>query len=122
MSNKNKRVSFQEKLNKLYDQPEREWLDYRSQDKIENICDLVVDYFKILGVTYENLFERTRKAEVVTARFIVMHFNRDIGCFQLGKKFKLNHATVINGFKKIDRYLSYDKKFKAFIEELEDRI
>lgn len=121
-SNKNKRVSFEEKLKKLYNQPERDWIDYKSSDKVEQTCEVVIDHFQILGVTYENLFERTRRAEVVMARFIIMHFNKDLGCFKLGKKFNLNHATVINGFKKIDRFMSYDKQFVNFIEELEDRI
>ena len=81
---------------------------------------IVCDFF---FVNPDELFTVTRKREIVEARYFVWYFlKRDYPNLSLpflGKIYNRDHATVINGIKRIREWCETDKFFKSKVEEID---
>ncbi len=90
---------------------------------IDYIQKVVCDYFDL---PIELMKSKTRKREVVQARQIAMYFAKQytksslatIGARCGGK----DHATVLHACKTVNNLMDTDKRFKAYMEELEKKI
>lgn len=90
---------------------------------IEYIQKMVCDYFKI---NVDLMKSKTRKREVVQARQIAMYFAKNltksslatIGAHCGGK----DHATVLHACKTVNNLMDTDKRFKAYVDELDKKI
>ncbi|MBS1651747.1 MAG: chromosomal replication initiator protein DnaA [Bacteroidetes bacterium] len=90
---------------------------------IDYIQKVVCDYFD-LGI--DTMKSKTRKREVVQARQIAMYFAKSmtksslatIGMHCGGK----DHATVLHACRTVNNLIDTDKRFKAYIDELEKKI
>ncbi len=90
---------------------------------IDYIQKVVCDYFDL---QIDTMKSKTRKREVVQARQIAMFFAKSmtksslatIGMHCGGK----DHATVLHACRTVNNLMDTDKRFKAYIEELEKKI
>ena len=90
---------------------------------IDYIQKVVCDYF---DMPLELLKSKTRKREVVQARQIAMYFSKcftksslaTIGLHCGGK----DHATVLHACRTVNNLMDTDKRFKNYIEELNNKI
>jgi chromosomal replication initiator protein len=90
---------------------------------IDYIQKVVCDYFDL---AIDTMKSKTRKREVVQARQIAMFFAKSmtksslatIGMHCGGK----DHATVLHACRTVNNLMDTDKRFKAYIEELEKKI
>lgn len=90
---------------------------------IDYIQKVVCDYFNL---PIELLKSKTRKREVVQARQIAMYFAKSltksslatIGMHCGGK----DHATVLHACRTVNNLIDTDKRFRAYIDELEKKI
>ncbi len=90
---------------------------------IDYIQKVVCDYFNL---PIELIKSKTRKREVVQARQIAMYFAKSmtksslatIGMHCGGK----DHATVLHACRTVNNLIETDKRFRAYIEELEKKI
>lgn len=90
---------------------------------IDYIQKVVCDYFDL---PIELMKSKTRKREVVQARQIAMYFAKQytksslatIGAHCGGK----DHATVLHACKTVNNLMDTDKRFRAYVEELEKKI
>ncbi|MEO6884199.1 MAG: chromosomal replication initiator protein DnaA [Bacteroidia bacterium] len=90
---------------------------------IDYIQKVVCDYFDL---PLELLKSKTRKREVVQARQIAMYFAKsmtksslaNIGLHCGGK----DHATVLHACRTVNNLMDTDKRFKAYIDELNKKI
>ncbi|HHT04302.1 MAG TPA: chromosomal replication initiator protein DnaA [Bacteroidales bacterium] len=90
---------------------------------IEYIQKVVFDYFNIPIAKIQSL---TRKREIVQARQLAMYFSKKhtknslaiIGT-KCGNK---DHATVLHACKAVKNLYNTDKKYKAWVDDLEKRI
>jgi len=90
---------------------------------IDYIQKVVSDYFDL---PIELMKSKTRKREVVQARQIAMYFAKlytksslaTIGAHCGGK----DHATVLHACKTVNNLMETDKRFRAYVEELEKKI
>lgn len=90
---------------------------------IDEIQQVVSDYFKMDVATLQS---KTRKRHVVQARQLAMFFAKkyteaslaSIGS-QIGQR---DHATVLHACKTVDNLFQTDKKFRQYVEELEEKL
>jgi chromosomal replication initiator protein len=90
---------------------------------IDFIQKVVCDYFDL---PIEILKSKTRKREIVQARQIAMYFAKsltksslaNIGIHCGGK----DHATVLHACRTVNNLMETDKRFRAYIEELEKKM
>ena len=90
---------------------------------IDYIQKVVCDYFDL---AIDTMKSKTRKREVVQARQIAMYFAKSmtksslatIGMHCGGK----DHATVLHACRTVNNLMDTDKRFKAYVEELEKKI
>jgi chromosomal replication initiator protein len=90
---------------------------------IDYIQKIVSDYFSI---PLEMMHSKTRKREIVQARQIAMYFSKNltksslatIGS-QIGGK---DHATVLHACKTVGNLYETDKRFRAYIVEIEKKL
>jgi chromosomal replication initiator protein len=90
---------------------------------IDYIQKVVCDYFSL---PIELMKSKTRKREVVQARQIAMYFAKSmtksslatIGLHCGGK----DHATVLHACRTVNNLMDTDKRFKAYIDELNKKI
>lgn len=90
---------------------------------IDYIQKVVCDYFDL---SIEQMKSKTRKREVVQARQIAMFFSKQltksslatIGMHCGGK----DHATVLHACRTVNNLMETDKRFKAYVEEIEKKI
>jgi chromosomal replication initiator protein len=90
---------------------------------IDFIQKVVCDYFDL---PLEMLKSKTRKREIVQARQIAMYFAKSltksslatIGMHCGGK----DHATVLHACRTVNNLMETDKRFRAYIEELEKKM
>ena len=90
---------------------------------IDYIQKVVSDYFNI---PIEMMHSKTRKREIVQARQIAMYFSKNltksslatIGS-QIGGK---DHATVLHACKTVGNLYETDKRFRAYIVEIEKKL
>ncbi|MCZ2443256.1 MAG: chromosomal replication initiator protein DnaA, partial [Flavobacteriales bacterium] len=90
---------------------------------IDYIQKVVCDYFDL---PIELMKSKTRKREVVQARQIAMYFAKQytksslatIGSHCGGK----DHATVLHACKTVNNLIETDKRFRAYVEELDKKI
>ncbi|MBQ5996693.1 MAG: chromosomal replication initiator protein DnaA [Bacteroidales bacterium] len=93
--------------------------------------EISIDYIKRVVCSYYNLSEeqllaKTRKREIVQARYLSMYFAKmftkcsltGIGT-QIGKK---DHATVLYACKTVNNLMATDKQFRMQAEEIEKKI
>ncbi len=72
----------------------------------------------VTGVSYENMKKKTRKPNIVEARYYAMKLLREaeVGSFSfIGDLFQLDHSTVIRGIKRINmlietKQVKYERK------------
>ena len=90
---------------------------------IDYIQKVVCDYFNL---PLEVLKSKTRKREVVQARQIAMYFAKSLTKSSLstigincGGK---DHATVLHACRTVNNLMDTDKRFKNYIEELNNKI
>ena len=62
---------------------------------------------------YSNIRVKCRKRELIDLRFIFFHIAKKSGytSITIGKYFKKDHSTILNGWKKFDRYINTDEEF-----------
>lgn len=69
---------------------------------------------------------KSRKRELVIARQVSMYFVRrrciHMSLKEIGSFFDQHHTSVLNGIKAVEDQLSIDKRFKANLEYLENRL
>lgn len=90
---------------------------------IDYIQKVVCDYFDL---PIELMKSKTRKREVVQARQLAMYFAKQytksslatIGAHCGGK----DHATVLHACKTVNNLMDTDKRFRAYVQELEKKI
>ncbi len=90
---------------------------------IDYIQKVVCDYFDL---AIDTMKSKTRKREVVQARQIAMFFAKSmtksslatIGMHCGGK----DHATVLHACRTVNNLMDTDKRFRAYIDELEKKI
>ena len=90
---------------------------------IDFIQIVVCDYFDL---PIELMKSKTRKREVVQARQIAMYFSKsmtksslaNIGLHCGGK----DHATVLHACRTVNNLMDTDKRFRAYVDELEKKI
>lgn len=90
---------------------------------IDYIQKVVCDYFDL---AIDTMKSKTRKREVVQARQIAMYFAKNmtksslatIGMHCGGK----DHATVLHACRTVNNLMDTDKRFRAYIDELEKKI
>ncbi|MFC2097120.1 chromosomal replication initiator protein DnaA [Bacteroidota bacterium] len=90
---------------------------------IDYIQKTVCDYF---NMPIDILQSKTRKREIVQARQIAMYFSKNltksslatIGA-QIGGK---DHATVLHACKTVNNLIDTDKRFRAYIEEIDKKL
>ncbi len=90
---------------------------------IDYIQKVVSDYFSI---PLDLMHSKTRKREIVQARQIAMYFSKSltksslatIGS-QIGGK---DHATVLHACKTVSNLFETDKRFRAYIAEIEKKL
>lgn len=90
---------------------------------IDYIQKVVSDYFKL---DLETLRSKSRKRNIVQARQLAMFFAKkytkaslaNIGS-QIGDR---DHATVLHACKTVDNLLETDKQFKAFFEDINNKL
>jgi chromosomal replication initiator protein len=90
---------------------------------IDYIQKVVCDYFDL---PIDLMKSKTRKREVVQARQIAMYFSKSmtksslatIGMHCGGK----DHATVLHACRTVNNLMDTDKRFRAYIDELEKKI
>lgn len=95
----------------------------RKEVSIDFITKTVCEYFDL---PTDALLTKTRKREIVQARQIAMYFSKNltkhslaaIGS-QIGDK---DHATVLHACKTVNNLMETDKKFKAYLIEIEKKI
>ena len=93
--------------------------------------EISIDYIKRVVCSYYNLSEeqllaKTRKREIVQARYLSMYFAKmftkcsltGIGT-QIGKK---DHATVLYACKTVNNLMATDKQFRMQAQEIEKKI
>lgn len=76
-------------------------------------------------ITKNQLLLKSRKRDLVTARQTIFYLLRKYSKYTLsdiGTQFNQDHATVLHGHKHIIQLLDSDRKFKAEIQFLEDKI
>ena len=90
---------------------------------IDYIQKVVCDYFDL---NIDLMKSKTRKREVVQARQIAMYFAKCMTKSSLatigmhcGEK---DHATVLHACRTVNNLMDTDKRFKAYIEELDKKI
>jgi chromosomal replication initiator protein len=90
---------------------------------IDYIQKVVSDYFKL---DLDTLRSKSRKRNIVQARQLAMFFAKkytkaslaNIGS-QIGDR---DHATVLHACKTVDNLLETDKQFKAFFEDINNKL
>ena len=90
---------------------------------IDYIKKVVCDYFDL---SIEQMKSKTRKREVVQARQIAMFFSKQltksslatIGMHCGGK----DHATVLHACRTVNNLMDTDKRFRAYVDEIEKKI
>lgn len=90
---------------------------------IDYIQKVVCDYFQL---PIELMKSKTRRREVVQARQIAMYFSKNltkaslanIGAHCGGK----DHATVLHACRTVNNLMDTDKRFKAYITELDKKL
>lgn len=86
-------------------------LNFQNNQQIKIIC-------KKLNFKTEDLFENTRKKDIVLKRDIVIYILKkrlNISITNIGKIFNKNHSTVIHSLKKIEKKLE-NKDFKKYLD------
>ena len=88
---------------------------------MEFIITIVQSYFNVAEDYY---LRRSRKYEIVLPRQIAMYlirkYTNKISLNDIGKKFGgKNHATILNGVKRIKNYMDVDKELKNQVADIE---
>lgn len=90
---------------------------------VNKIQEVVCGHFKI---PVELLQTKTRKREVVQARYLAMYFSKNLTKYslsyignQIGKK---DHATVLYACKAVSDLMQTDRHFRMQVEELQNKL
>jgi len=73
----------------------------------------------------ENIFDRTKKAETVEARYISIYLVRKyllVSMVTAGKMYGKDHSTIVYACRTIKDRMTVDKKFKAKVKSIEQAI
>lgn len=87
-----------------------------TQELIKNIVE---EYFEL------NIGKRTRKKEYIEARAIYYKLVREYTMMSLdatGKTVNTDHACVINGIRRLDGWLTYDRRMIAIYSDINDKV
>ena len=79
------------------------------------ILEIIKEVEEITGITHEMMLQKTRKREVVEAKYIAMAAIRERTAFTLMEiaiAFGKDHTTVIHARKTVKNLMDTDKKFK----------
>ncbi len=97
--------------------------DIDSDVSIDFIQKCIAEYF---NVTVEELKDKTRKKEIVTARHIAMYFAKEYTSLALktiGYHFgKRDHTTVLHALEAVNDLMETDKKYLNAIKEIQKRL
>ena len=90
--------------------------------KTITVTHVIKTISEFYNIEEKNLFEKTRRKEIVKPRQIAMYLLRndlDSSYPFIGQKFgHRDHTTVIHAYKKIDRLIKNDNKLNQEIEEI----
>lgn len=93
------------------------------QIQVQQIQQIVSNVTKI---SLEDIISQTRKANIVQARHLSMHFSRWYTALPMKKIANLhgkdNHATIIHADEVISSEIRRNKSLKAIYEEIESQI
>jgi len=95
--------------------------------------NIIYHICKFYGIPSKQIFADTRKATTIFYRHLFFYLSKDMMkkvsyreiiefAFEHNYNVKQNHATLVNGVKKIKDRLSYDKDFREDLENLKERI
>ncbi len=71
------------------------------------------------------LLNKGRKKEIALPRQVLMYLAKkltDLSFPAIGEMLKRNHTTIMHGCKAVEEMLEKDQEFKAFVEQLEQKI
>jgi hypothetical protein len=88
----------------------------------ENIIWTINKACEFQWISAEDIFKRTRKRPVVYARKIVMsilYHNSDLSNEEIGRIFKMDHASVSYSVKSLLELISFDKIFRDYYQNIE---
>lgn len=90
---------------------------------IDEVQKMVSEYF---GLSVEDLKDKTRKKEIVTARQIAMYFAKEYTGFSLksiGYHFGgRDHSTVIHAIQTVNDYMMEKRELKMHIDEINKKL
>ncbi|MDR0790140.1 MAG: chromosomal replication initiator protein DnaA [Bacteroidales bacterium] len=90
---------------------------------IEYIQRVVCDYFH---VDVNKILTSSRKGDIAQARQIAMYFSRKLTKHSLStigtKCGNKDHSTVLHACKQVDNHYSADRKYKTYIDEIEQKL
>lgn len=77
------------------------------------------------GVTHAEMLSRTRIASIVSARHVAIYLTRHLtpqSSSEIGRRFKIDHSTVLHAIKLVKRRMQDDVKFFKHVEELKQEL
>lgn len=94
----------------------------RGNIKSNDPLEIIKSVCYVLNVSIEDIIGKTRKREVVEARYIaigiIFNSNDRITKVNIGKIFNRDHSTVIYSLRIFDDLLSCDKSFKRKVNDV----
>ena len=86
---------------------------------VEDVLNVVTDY---VGLTIDELSTKSRKPKFVISRqitwFLIKRFKVKTWLVDMGNIFNKDHATVINGLKRIDNLMFADKEIIGMVGDM----
>lgn len=87
-----------------------------------DVLNLIEQFCKLYGCTWEDLMQRNRKDWLVECRYLLMYFlNRKyfLSKSLIARLFNLDHTSAIHGIRKIENKMTSDNNFKEYIERMD---
>lgn len=81
------------------------------------------EYCSKIGMPLEKLKSKSRKREVITARFIYWYHLREnrYTYEEIGRMFGMNHATVIHAVRTVDNFIAIDDSYiEKFLKAIQN--
>lgn len=110
---------------------ERHIEDAQVIEKIrKNYENILINFIKEIVCNYYNVnedvfYSKKKKRHFVKIKYVCIYLittNTEVTVTDLGKRFNINHGTVIHGRDNIKGYLTYDDKLKKEVSDLQQMI
>jgi chromosomal replication initiator protein len=94
-----------------------------NRQKINYVDNIIKEICKFYSLSYEDITSKSRKREIVKARFIAIYLIRtetDYVLSQIGKLFNRDHSTILHSIKIINNTLTlkYDTDISDEMQEI----